>query len=62
MILKVVGQVKGHREKMTMTLDTETFRQSHLEDKTLTEKKMRANAKRTLTKGNTKKVLSNLVL
>ena len=40
MILKVVGQVKGHREKMTMTLDTEAFRNSH---KGFTSKQVKAD-------------------
>ena len=44
MILKVVGQVKGHNEKMTMTLDVETFRNSLLKNKTLTSKKIKTMA------------------
>jgi len=52
MILKVVGQVKGHREKMTMTLDTEAFRNSH---KGFTSKQVKANAKKSLRLAKTKK-------
>jgi len=40
MILKVVGQVKGHKNKMTMTLDVEALRKSLIKNKTLTSKKI----------------------
>ena len=43
MVLKVVGQVKGHNEKMTMTLDVEALRNSLLKSK-LTSKKLQTMA------------------
>ena len=55
MILKVVGQVKGHKEKMTMTLDVETLRNSLLKNKTLTSKKIKTMANKSTKLANTKK-------
>ena len=55
MVLKVVGQVKGHNEKMTMTLDVETFRSSLLKNKTLTSKKLQTMANKSTRLANMKK-------
>jgi len=55
MILKVVGQVKGHKEKMTMTLDVEALRNSLLKNKTLTSKKIKTMANKSTRLANTKK-------
>ena len=54
MILKVVGQVKGHKEKMTMTLDVEAFRNSLIKSK-LTSKKIKTMANKSTRLANTKK-------
>ena len=54
MILKVVGQVKGHKEKMTMTLDVEALRNSLLKSK-LTSKKLKTMANKSTRLANTKK-------
>ena len=54
MILKVVGQVKGHKEKMTMTLDVEALRNSLLKSK-LTSKKIKTMANKSTRLANTKK-------
>ena len=55
MVLKVVGQVKGHNDKMTMTLDVETFRSSLLKNKTLTSKKLQTMANKSTRLANMKK-------
>ena len=55
MILKVVGQVKGHKNKMTMTLDVEALRSSLIKDKTLTSKKIKTMANKSTRLANTKK-------
>jgi len=55
MVLKVVGQVKGHNEKMTMTLDVEALRNSLLKNKTLTSKKIKTMANKSTRLANTKK-------
>ncbi len=55
MILKVVGQVKGHNHKIAMTLDTEVLRKSLLKDKTLTSKKIKTMANKSTRLANTKK-------
>ncbi len=55
MILKVVGQVKGHKNKMTMTLDVEALRNSLLKNKTLTSKKLKTMANKSTRLANTKK-------
>ena len=54
MVLKVVGQVKGHNEKMTMTLDVEALRNSLLKSK-LTSKKLKTMANKSTRLANTKK-------
>ena len=54
MILKVVGQVKGHKNKMTMTLDVETLRNSLIKSK-LTSKKIKTMANKSTRLANTKK-------
>ena len=54
MVLKVVGQVKGHNEKMTMTLDVEALRNSLLKSK-LTSKKLQTMANKSTRLANTKK-------
>ena len=54
MILKVVGQVKGHKEKMTMTLDVEALRNSLIKSK-LTSKKLKTMANKSTRLANTKK-------
>ena len=54
MILKVVGQVKGHNEKMTMTLDVEALRNSLIKSK-LTSKKIKTMANKSTRLANTKK-------
>ena len=54
MILKVVGQVKGHNEKMTMTLDVEALRNSLIKSK-LTSKKIKIMANKSTRLANTKK-------
>ena len=54
MVLKVVGQVKGHNEKMTMTLDVEALRNSLLKSK-LTSKKLKTMANKSARLANTKK-------
>ena len=54
MILKVVGQVKGHKEKMTMTLDVEALRNSLIKSK-LTSKKIKTMANKSTRLANTKK-------
>ena len=54
MVLKVVGQVKGHNEKMTMTLDVEALRNSLLKSK-LTSKKLKTMANKATRIANTKK-------
>ena len=54
MILKVVGQVKGHKNKMTMTLDVETLRNSLIKSK-LTSKKLKTMANKSTRLANTKK-------
>ena len=54
MILKVVGQVKGHKNKMTMTLDVEALRNSLLKSK-LTSKKIKTMANKSTRLANTKK-------
>ena len=55
MILKVVGQVKGHKNKMTMTLDVEALRSSLIKNKTLTSKKIKTMANKSTRLANTKK-------
>ena len=55
MILKVVGQVKGHKNKTTMTLDVEALRKSLIKDKTLTSKKIKTMANKSTRLANTKK-------
>ena len=55
MVLKVVGQVKGHKEKMTMTLDVEALRSSLLKNKTLTSKKIKTMANKSTRLANMKK-------
>jgi len=55
MILKVVGQVKGHKNKMTMTLDVEALRNSLIKNKTLTSKKIKTMANKSTRLANTKK-------
>ena len=55
MILKVVGQVKGHKNKMTMTLDVEALRNSLLKNKTLTSKKLKTMANKSTRLANMKK-------
>ena len=55
MILKVVGQVKGHNHKIAMTHDTEVLRNSLLKDKTLTSKKIKTMANKSTRLANTKK-------
>ena len=55
MILKVVGQVKGHKNRMTMTLDVEALRSSLLKNKTLTSKKIKTMANKSTRLANTKK-------
>ena len=54
MVLKVVGQVKGHKEKMTMTLDVEALRNSLIKSK-LTSKKIKTMANKSTRLANTKK-------
>ena len=54
MILKVVGQVKGHKNKMTMTLDVEALRNSLIKSK-LTSKKIKTMANKSTRLANTKK-------
>ena len=54
MILKVVGRVKGHKEKMTMTLDVEALRNSLIKSK-LTSKKIKTMANKSTRLANTKK-------
>ena len=54
MILKVVGQVKGHNHKIAMTLDVETLRNSLLKSK-LTSKKIKTMANKSTRLANTKK-------
>ena len=54
MVLKVVGQVKGHKEKMTMTLDVEALRNS-LTNIKLTSKKIKTMANKSTRLANTKK-------
>ena len=55
MVLKVVGQVKGHKNKMTMTLDVEALRNSLIKNKTLTSKKIKTMANKSTRLANTKK-------
>ena len=55
MILKVVGQVKGHNHKIAMTLDVEALRNSLLKNKTLTSKKLQTMANKSTRLANTKK-------
>ena len=54
MVLKVVGQVKGHKEKMTMPLDVEALRNSLIKSK-LTSKKIKTMANKSTRLANTKK-------
>ena len=54
MVLKVVGQVKGHNHKITMTLDVEALRNSLLKSK-LTSKKLKTMANKSTRLANTKK-------
>ena len=55
MILKVVGQLKGHNHKIAMTLDVEALRNSLLKNKTLTSKKIKTMANKSTRLANTKK-------
>ena len=55
MVLKVVGQVKGHNHKIAMTLDVEALRNSLLKNKTLTSKKIKTMANKSTRLANTKK-------
>ena len=55
MILKVVGQVKGHNHKIAMTLDVEALRNSLLKNKTLTSKKIKTMANKSTRLANMKK-------
>jgi len=54
MILKVVGQLKGHNHKIAMTLDVEAFRNSLIKSK-LTSKKIKTMANKSTRLANTKK-------